>query len=123
GIGLRDARAGLKAIAGELREREDGLVEPRRTTPPDALPPPRLLGGFEPVLLGWVSREQIVGPHGDGITMEGIFRSFAMIGGRAVATWRMPGGKVELDPLEPIAPADLAALEEDAEDVRRFLGA
>jgi hypothetical protein len=34
----------------------------------------------------------------------------------------MPAGRVQLAPLEPIAPADAAALEEDAADVVRFLG-
>jgi hypothetical protein len=122
GITLRDARAGLAAIAGEVREREGGLVElapPRR---PPALPPSRLLGGYEPVLLGWVSRDEIVGPHRDKVTVEGLFRSFAMVGGRAVATWKLSGGEIELNPLEEIAPADAAGLDEDAADVRRFLG-
>jgi Winged helix DNA-binding domain len=57
GLPLRDARAGLRAIASELRQREDGLVDLRRRPPVAALPPPRLLGSFEPVLLGWRSRE------------------------------------------------------------------
>ena len=123
GIPLRDARAGLKAIGRELVERQDGLVAlARRTRTRPSLPPPRLLGGFEPVLLGWVSREDVVGPHRDKVTIEGIFRAFAMVGGRAVATWRLAGGEVDLSPLEEIAPADASALREDGADVRRFLG-
>lgn len=124
GIALRDARAGLGAIAGELVERGGELVDlaKRPAAPPAALPPPRLLGGYEPVLLGWVSRADIVGPHRDRVTVEGLFRSFAMVEGRAVATWRLQGGAVELSPLEPLAPAVAAALDEDAADVRRFLG-
>jgi hypothetical protein len=123
GVGLRDARAGLAAIARELVERPDGLVDLARRPAGQAapLPPPRLLGGYEPVLLGWVSRDGIVGPHRDRVTVEGLFRSFAMVRGRAVATWRLTGGDVELSPLEPIAPEDAAALEGDAADVRRFL--
>lgn len=110
GIALRDARAGLKAV---------------EAPPPAAaaeLPPPRLLGGFEPVLLGWVSREAIVGPHRDSIAMQGIFRSFAMVEGRAVATWKLPRTGFDLQPLAELAPGVAAALEEDAADVRRFLG-
>lgn len=122
GIGLRDARAGLKAIAGELVEREDGLVELAGARRRRALPPPRLLGGYEPVLLGWESRDDIVGPHRDKVTIEGLFRSFAMVGGRAVATWSLKGGEIALSPLEEIAAADDAALDADAADVRRFLG-
>src|SRR3954447_17171484 len=57
GLPLRDARSGLSAVASELVEREDGLVTlkaaPSRTA---KVPPPRLLGSFEPLLLGWTSR-------------------------------------------------------------------
>jgi hypothetical protein len=111
GIPLRDARAGLNAIAAEVRE--VGAAP---------LPPPRLLGGYEPVLLGWASRDDVVGPHRDKITVEGLFRSFAMVDGRAVATWKLNRGELHLDPLEEIAPEVAAALDEDAADVRRFLG-
>jgi hypothetical protein len=72
GLPLRDARAGLGAIASELSERPDGLVDlARRPAPP---PPPRLLGAFDPLLLGWTSREEVVGPHRMLVTSNGIFR-------------------------------------------------
>jgi hypothetical protein len=90
--------------------------------PVEDLPPPRLLGPFDPLLHGWAGREDVVGEHRGIITVNGIFRAFALAGGRAVATWTMPAGRVQLAPLEPIAPADAAALEEDAADVARFLG-
>ena len=63
GLPLRDARAGLEAIASELVEREDGLVDLAKRPPPAPLPAPRLLGAFDPLLLGWTSREEVVGPH------------------------------------------------------------
>src|SRR5437588_10065344 len=48
GLPLRDARAGLEAIASELEQRRDGLVD--LAGPPAAAsqppPPPRLLGSF-----------------------------------------------------------------------------
>ena len=48
---------GHRAIASELRERDDGLLELRATDQtPAPLPPPRLLGAFDPLLLGWCSR-------------------------------------------------------------------
>jgi Winged helix DNA-binding domain len=53
GLPLRDVRTGLCAIASELVEREDGLVDLAGRAPPAELPPPRLLGAFDPVLLGW----------------------------------------------------------------------
>jgi hypothetical protein len=57
------------------------------------------------------------------ITVNGLFRPFALVRGRAVATWAMPGGKVALTPFAPLPAADEAALAADAGDVERFLGA
>src|SRR3954451_6029227 len=117
GLPLRDVRAGLAAIASELEQRDDGLVELRDRPSAAELPPPRLLGSFEPVLLGWVSREPVVGPHKKLVTVNGIFRPFALVGGRAAGTWAMPGGRVEIEPFGRLKREDRAALEEDAADV------
>lgn len=122
GLPLRDARAGLAAIAKELVEREDGLLELRGSPRPAPVPPPRLLGPFDPVLLGWTSREEIVGPHRMLVTNNGIFRPFAMVEGRAVAIWRLAGGKVTIEHLGEVGGADAGALEADAERVLAFLG-
>jgi hypothetical protein len=122
GLPLRDARAGLAAIASELRERPDGLLEPVGRGAPARMPPPQLLGAFDPVLLGWCSRDAIVGEHKLLVTDNGVFRPFALVGGRAVATWGLVRGEVELRPLEPLSPATRRALEREARDVVRFLG-
>jgi len=121
GLPLRDARAGLGAIADQIRTREDGLLEFRRSIAPPPPPPPRLLGPFEPCLLGWASRETVLGGHADLITRNGMFRPFAMVDGRAAAAWTMPGGKVRLEPFAPLRATVVRALEADAADVRRFL--
>jgi winged helix DNA-binding protein len=121
GLPLRDARAGLAAIASELVEREDGLVELKRTPTPEPLPPPRLLGAYDPLLLGWASREEVVGPHKLLVTDNGLFRPFALVGGRAVGTWRLAGGKLTIEHLEKVRKKDAAALEADAEAVLEFM--
>jgi Winged helix DNA-binding domain len=121
GLPLRDARAGLAAIAPELHERADGLVDLAGRTAA-AEPPPRLLGAFDPVLLGWASREPLVGPHQDAVVAGGIFRPFALVGGRVAGVWSMSGGRVALKPLEHLSPHESAALDAEAEDVVRFLG-
>ena len=122
GIGLRDARLGL-SLSGAV-QRADGLAElpasPRRAAA--ALPPPRLLGAFDPLLLGWASRDPITGPHRQIVTVNGLFRPFALAGGRAVATWTITGGQVVLKPFAELDTETLAALESDAADVTRFLG-
>lgn len=123
GVPLRDARAGLAAVAGEFEERGDGLLRLKGQRLEGELPPPRLLGAFDPVLLGWTSREEITGRHTELITTNGLFRPFAMVDGRAVATWRLVKGRVAVEPLARIVKKDRAALELDAADVERFMGA
>jgi hypothetical protein len=122
GIGLRDARLGLAACGAV--QRSDGLAElPAR--PGDAaaeLPPPRLLGAFDPLLLGWESRDPITGPHRHIVTVNGLFRPFALVHGRAAATWTLVGGRVALQPFAALDPETQAALDTEAADVRRFLG-
>jgi len=122
GLPLRDARSGLAAIAGRLAARDDGLADlagRRDECPPP--PPPRLLGAYDPLLLGWDSRDPVVGPHGRLIAINGLFRPFALVRGRAAGTWSLPGGKVALAPFAPLPDADAAALAADAAEVERFL--
>jgi hypothetical protein len=122
GIGLRDARLGL-ARCGAV-QRADGLAElPTRPRSAVAvLPPPRLLGAFDPLLLGWASRDPVTGPHKKIVTVNGLFRPFALAGGRAVATWTITGGRVVLAPFTVLDAPTRAALDTDAADVTRFLG-
>lgn len=121
GLPLRDARAGLCSIASELVERPDGLVDLARREATAGLPEPRLLGPFDPLLLGWCSRELIVGEHRGLVTTNGLFRAFALVEGRASALWSMAGGKVSISPLSALSDGDLAALEQDAYAVQEFL--
>jgi hypothetical protein len=120
GLPLRDARAGLTAIAAELDRRPDGLVDLTGRERSTDLPPPRLLGPFEPLLLGWTSREAIVGPHKLLVTNNGIFRPFALVGGRAVSTWGYAGGKVTIEPFGKVPKRAAVALEDDARAVEAF---
>jgi hypothetical protein len=122
GITLGDARAGLTAIGGELEVREDGLVDLAGRPPPEPVPGPRLLGPFDPLLMGWRSREPVLGRHHAEVVGGGMFRAIALVRGRAVATWRMPAGRVVIEPFARLARSDRAALEDDARDVERFLG-
>ena len=122
GLPLGEVRRGLSAIAAELRERTDGLAElavsHRREV---SLPAPRLLGAYDPVLLGWASREPVLGSHQGIVTVNGLFRSFALVDGKAAGTWSWTRGEVVLDRFGEL-PADAeAALAAEARDVRRFL--
>lgn len=121
GLPLSWVRRGLTAIATELADRPDGLAMLAGTPAGPAEPPPRLLGPFDPVLLGWSSRAALLGDRQDVVTVNGLFRPFALVAGRAAGIWAYRNGEVRLDPAGPL-PADvMAALEADAADVRRFL--
>jgi len=85
-------------------------------------PPHRLLGSFDPLLHGWVSREPVLGGHQGVVTINGIFRPFALVRGRGAATWSLARGQVTLAPFAPLTAADETALLTDAADVLRFLG-
>ncbi|HEX4752505.1 MAG TPA: winged helix DNA-binding domain-containing protein [Solirubrobacterales bacterium] len=121
GLPLRDARAGLKSISRRIVDLGDGLVDLRKREEPAPLPPPRLLGAFDPLLLGWSSREGVVGEHHQLVTTNGLFRPFALVGGRAVATWRLPKGRVEIEHLERVTKKAAGRLEADAAAVEAFL--
>ena len=116
---LRDARAGLTAI--ETVDAGDGLWDlPGRGEP--APLPTRLLGNFDPILHGWVSREPVLGSHEGDVVTGGIFRSWLCADGRAMGLWRIAGGRVRIAPFAPLPRRVAQTLLADAEAVLDFLG-
>jgi hypothetical protein len=127
GLPLRDARAGLRAIAAELVELGGGLVELAvRTRTPSRLPA-RLLPAFDPYMLGWKDRSFAVpAEHARRVHPGGgIVRATATIDGVAVGTWsaRRRGDrvKVEVEPFAALGPGATRALRAEAADVERFV--
>jgi hypothetical protein len=121
GIPVRTARTALDAIARELREERSGLVRLTRQRLPDAVPEPKLLGAFDPVLHGWPNRGWVLGDLEPAVVTGGVFRPFALVAGRAARTWLWRDGRVRLDPPAQLSPADADALTDEAADVQRFL--
>jgi len=121
GITVGAARSAFGAIAEQLVPMGDGvkLIDGPREQP--SLPPPRLLGAFDPLLHGWVSRDLVTGAHREVVTTNGIFRPVVLVDGRVVATWTLARGTVRINSLEPIPTNALDALVTDAADVLRFL--
>jgi hypothetical protein len=122
GLPLRDARGGLAAIAGELCETADGLIDLARASE-DAAPPagPRLLPAFDPYLLGWRDRSFAVpGEHARRVHPGGgMLRATATLDGRVVGTWTLPSGRVELDLFD--AATDPAVFADERADVAGFV--
>ena len=127
GLPLRYARAGMRTIGAELVELDGGLVElagPKEL--PDRLPT-RLLGVYEPSVVGWPDRRWIVAPeHTTFVISGGVFRAFATVDGLAVATWgaRRQGGTIaiRIEPFDPLPSEARAELLAEARDVARFEG-
>jgi len=120
---LRDARRGLDAISDDLESVAGGrrLAGPSPAVAPPPWPAPRLLGPFDPLLLGWASREAIVGAHRAVVTTNGLFRPVALVEGRVVGWWGLASGVVTITLLEPVAARERAALVADASAVLAFL--
>jgi hypothetical protein len=110
GVTLAEARTGLARVR-----------PPRIEAAP--LPPPRLLGGFDEILMGWESRDLVLGTHKGVVTTNGIFKPIAVARGRAVGTWGLPGGKVRVQPFAVLPETVERSLAREAADVERFLSA
>jgi hypothetical protein len=121
GLPLRDVRAGLAAIASELQQR-DGLLDLAGRQAPAPLPGPLLLGAFDPLLLGWRSRAALLAGNEGIVTVNGLFRPFALVRGRAAATWSISAGRIVVRPFARMTPRDQSTLRRDALDVARYLG-
>ncbi len=133
GLPLRDARAGMRSVAGELVELAGGLVDlaGRRSRPVDdnAPLPPRLLPSWDPSSVGWGEREPFIPRAVDDIVIPGgggLFRPFATVDGVAAATWgiRRRGEEVavRVNPFEALGAEARSALEAEAADIARFEG-
>jgi hypothetical protein len=120
GLGLRDARAGLAAIASETEQAGDLIDLAGR--PVEPVPKPRLLPAFDPYLLGWKDRSFAVADEHAGRVHPGggIIRATAIARGAAVGTWTLRSGRVALDPFAPLPASVAAALRREARDVERF---
>ena len=138
GLPLRDARFGLRAIAGELVELEGGLLDLADRRPSafelearsvSETLPPRLLPAFDPCLLGWKEREPFLRRVDEPRAIPtggGLFRPVATVDGVVAATWgiRRQGDRVavRLDPFEPLDSEAAAAIAAEIADVARFEG-
>jgi hypothetical protein len=104
GIRLTDARRAL-----------DGVRQPRAVRD---VPPPRLLGAFDEVLMGWESRAPVLGAYESRVVSGGLFRPFALVDGVAAGLWRIERQRVVV---EPFGDLDVSRLDAEARDVERFL--
>jgi hypothetical protein len=126
GLPLRDARAGLAAIAGELDELEGGLVDlakPDRPPAPKRMPL-RLLPTWDAYLLGWPERSFLIADeHHPRIYVGGMIGPAIVLDGRVAGRWgaRRDGKRLVVD-LEPFKGLSSRALDAERADLARFEG-
>jgi Winged helix DNA-binding domain len=132
GLPLRDVRAGMAAIGGELREVT--ALGARAWQPKARSPRPvpadlvRLLPGFDTYLMGHRARDFIAGPdRWPEIGQGGALYPAILVGGAAIGTWRLKraGRKLEAAVLAfgTLGRNVRAAIEAELDDVARFEGA
>ena len=89
---------------------------------------PRLLGHFDPLLMGYQDRALILDPaHARSIQAGGGFiQPTVLAGGRVAGTWRLNRGpsraRLVVEPFTALAAATRDALAAEATDVGRYLG-
>jgi len=130
GLPLRDCRAGLERIAGELDQvrlgRETALVPRGMSMRAPRSPVVRLLPAFDTYLMGYSGRGHAVDPAGERRVLPGggVLRPTICVDGRFVGLWASKrSGKrlaVTLDPFDPLDERVAAALADEARDIGRF---
>ena len=137
GLPVKEVRSAFESIRDELLkvvvdgtsmwmpDTHAGLLDEAMSGESPAI---KMLGGFDPYLLGYRTRELGVGPellkrvHPGG----GIIRPIILIDGRAVATWarKRTGQKLSItvSPFESLSDDVRVGIDEEVEDIGRFLG-
>jgi len=122
GIRLSYARAGLRALEDDLVSVGEGFVDLAGRRASKSLPPPRLLGPFDPVLHGWSSADFVLAGHKEVITVNGLFRPFLMVRGQAAGIWSLAGGQLTMRPFQSPSTEVREALLADSAQVLAYLG-
>lgn len=118
GLALRDARAGLGAIAKDLIRQDDGLVDLARRDPAPEKLPQKLLPLWDDLLVGWKDKSALVASdHVGRVFAGGMIGPAATRAGRVVGRWSSAGGRVVVEPFTGTARGFAAEIR----DVERFL--
>jgi hypothetical protein len=131
GLPLRDLRAGIAGIAGELREVRVGDERawgPKRGARRARRGVVRMIPGWDNYLMGHRDRDFIAGPDLWPLLMPGggLLRPTILVEGVAVGTWAMrrKGGGVEVE-ASPFGELDAGVgegIRAEVEDIQRFEG-
>lgn len=130
GLPRADANTAFEAVASEAEQVSSAaatgtllaLELPKRT----AELPPRLLGHFDTLLLGYASRELMLdSAHSKQVQAGGGFiQPTVLVDGRVVGVWKLDRDKhrVLVQPFDTLPRGCRDGLQAEAEDIGRFLG-
>jgi hypothetical protein len=133
GLGVGRARRGFELIADELDEvlageRPAWVLAAAAAEPADPdRPQLRLLGHFDPYLLGYRGRDLVLDRRFARRIQAGggFIQPAVLVDGRVAGTWRQQRGRdrltVAVEPFEPLDEAVLPGLEAEVADLGRFL--
>jgi hypothetical protein len=127
GISVAQARRGGEDVALASYRDEDGKplvdLEDAPLPDPDTPAPVRFLPHWDAVLLVHARRTGIL-PESYRPRIFGTKTPFSfgtyLVDGRVVGAWSLRDGRVVLDPFEPLAPEDEAAVERERADLEAF---
>jgi hypothetical protein len=122
GVGMGEARLGLAAAGDQVSTVRGDLYDLAGRDPSTVLRPPILVGPFDPLLHGWTSNAEILDGRTGIVTSNGLFRPFALIDGRAAATWGLARRRITIRSFQPLSPRDRQSLQTDADTVLAYLG-
>jgi hypothetical protein len=133
GLPAADCRAAWENISRDIREVSMGgtaawVVGAARGRSSGEPSPARLLGAFDPCLLGYKDRSLIVDPeHARKVnTGGGLVRPALVSGGEVVGIWKPLRKKksvdIRVEPFGKLSREAVASLEVDSADVGRYLG-
>lgn len=132
GLPATDGKRAWRLLKGELvRVSVDGaelwaLYEADLDPPRDC--PPRLLGHFDALLLGYRGRDLILDPAAAKRIQAGggFIQPTVMVGGRVAGTWRLDSrartARLTVEPFTTLRRGSREGLRAEAEDLARFLG-
>jgi len=111
GLPARDAKAAFAA------------VEPSPSPEPSPSGTVRMVGHFDPYLLGYADKTAAVPSEfvARVRTGGGFVTPTVLVDGTAVAIWRLSGADLRVEPFEPLSDDVVAGIEAEVTDISRFL--
>ena len=132
GLSRADASAAFEAVADESAQlgsdavRGALLAPSGASSPPSGDLPPRLLGHFDTLLLGYADRDLLL-DKADAKHVQaggGFVQPTVLVNGRVVGVWKADWNarRLTVQPFDTLPRGSREGLQAEAEDIGRFLG-